>query len=146
MAHRTPARRSAASRRAGYVIAIVVNAVLLYLINVKPGWQVARFLTPATSQVLGIVNLALALRLAANVVYVGYDGPRLKALGDLITTAAGLAATIRVWQVFPFAFHGSAAFWSTVVRVLLIVGIVGSSIAIAVALVRLIRGTGRGVR
>jgi len=54
-----------------------------------------------------------------------------------MTAGIGLAVAIRVWQVFPFAFHGSAAGWSTAVRVLLVLVIVGSAITIVVQAVSL---------
>ena len=44
----------------------------------------------------------------------------------------GLAVGIRLWQVFPFAFHGSSAWWAMAVRVLLIVGIAGCCVSILV--------------
>jgi hypothetical protein len=134
-----PANRpSAAVRRGGYVAGIIIGGALLFVINGWPGWQALPFLTSDTSQVLWLVNVSLAAGLAANVVYLFYDPAWLKTLGDLVTMSIGLAAAIRVWQVFPFDFHGSAA-WSTVVRVLLIVAIVGSCIAILVNLVSLAR-------
>ena len=70
-------------------------------------------------------------------VYLFYDPPWLKSLGDLITSGIGLAVAIRIWQVFPFAFHGSAAWWSTAIRVLLILAIAGSAISIVVQAVSL---------
>ena len=94
---------------------------------------------------IGVVNVALAVSLAVNVVYLAYDARWLRALGDLATTAVGLAAALAIWQVFPFAFHGSAAVWSVVLRVLVMIAIVGSCIAIVVDVVRLARAaTGPG--
>jgi len=135
MPRSTPPARPAASRRAGYLIAIIVNGTLLFLINASPGWQTVPFLTPSTTQVLGLVNLALAVSAAVNMIYLLHDTPRLRALGDLVTAAIGLTVAIRLWQVFPFAFHGSAAAWSVVVRVLLMIGIVGSCISVLYNLV-----------
>ena len=132
-------RPSAAARRAGYLVGIVVSAALLFVLNGQPGWQALPFLTSDTSQVIGLVNLSLAVSLSVNVVYLFYDPPWLKSLGDLITAGIGLAVAIRVWQVFPFAFHGSAAWWSTAIRVLLILVIVGSAISIVVQAVSLAR-------
>ena len=106
-----PARRPRpAGRRVGYLVAVVVNAALLFVLNGQPGWQAVPFLTSATSQVLGLVNLSLA---------------------------AGLAVAIRLWHVFPFAFHGSWAWCATAVRVLLIIGIAGCGISIVVQAVSL---------
>jgi hypothetical protein len=63
-------------------------------------------------------------------VYLAYDPPWLKSLGDLLTAGIGLFVAIRLWQVFPFAFHGSRAWCATAVRVLLIVAIAGCGISI----------------
>ena len=136
----TAARRpSAAARRVGYLVGIVVSAALLFILNGQPGWQALPFLTSDTTQVIGLVNLSLAVSLSVNVVYLFYDPPWLKSLGDLITSGIGLAVAIRIWQVFPFAFHGPAAWWSTAVRVLLFVVIAGSAISIVVQAVSLVR-------
>lgn len=140
MPTRTSANRpSPAARRGGYVAGIIIGAALLFVLNGWPGWQSMPFLTSDTTQVLWLVNLSLAAGVAANVVYLAYDPPWLRSLGDLVTAGIGLAAAIRVWQVFPFDFQGSAAAWSTVLRVLLIVVIVGSCIGILVNLVSLAR-------
>ena len=136
----TAARRpSAAARRVGYLVGIVVSVALLVILNGQPGWQALPFLTSDTSQVIGLVNLSLAASLSVNVVYLFYDPPWLKSLGDLITSGIGLAVAIRIWQVFPFAFHSSAAWWSTAIRVLLILAIAGSAISIVVQAVSLAR-------
>jgi hypothetical protein len=126
-----------AGRRAGYLVAVVVNAALLFVLNGQPGWQAVPFLTSATTQVLGLVNLSLAVGLAINLLYLAYDPPWLKSLGDLLTAAIGLAVAIRLWQVFPFAFHGSWAWCATTVRILLIVAIAGCGISILVEAVSL---------
>ena len=128
-------RRSAGGP--GYLAAVVVNAVLLFVLNGQPGWQAVPFLTSATSQVLGLVNLSLAAGLAVNLVYLAFDPPWLKSLGDLLTAAIGLAVAIRLWRVFPFAFNGSWAWCATAIRVLLIVGIAGCGVSIVVQAVSL---------
>src|SRR6516165_9469743 len=132
-------RPSTAARRAGYLAGIVIGAALLFVLNGQPGWQALPFLTSDTSEVIGLVNLSLAVGLAVNLVYVFYDPAWLKSLGDLVTAGIGLAVAIRVWQVFPFAFHGSSAWWSTAARVLLILVIVGSAMSIVVQAVSLAR-------
>jgi hypothetical protein len=79
-----------------------------------------------------LVNLSLAAGIAANVVYLAYDPPWLKSLGDLATTEIALATAIRVWQVFPFALSSD---WSAAVRVLLAVGIAGCCIGLVAQIV-----------
>ena len=133
--------RSAGARRAGYLLAIGFSAALLVVLNGSPGWQAVPFLTSDTGQVLWLVNLSLAAGIAANVVYLACDPPWVRSLGDLATTGIGLAAAIRVWQVFPF---GLSSGWSAAVRVLLVVAIAGSCIALVVQVVSLARWfTGR---
>lgn len=117
-----------------------VNAVLLFLINVTPGWSILPFLTPDMSIVLPWINASMVAGILANVVYLIRDTPRIKSIGDLVTQAIGLVAMIRLWQVFPFDFGADANAWATVVRVVLIVGVVGTAIAMIVSVVISIRG------
>ncbi len=130
-----PRRPSAGARRTGYVFAIVFGAALLVILNGWPGWQALPFLTAAAGQVIWVVNLSLAAGIAANAVYLVADPPPLKLSGDLVTTSIGLAAAICVWEVFPFSFSGSA--WPVAIRVLLLVAIAGSCIALLTQLILL---------
>jgi hypothetical protein len=130
------------ARRVGYAFGVAANAVLLVLVNRWPGWEELSFLTPDTERVLGIVNLSLAVGLAANLAYLVLDRPVVKRVGDLVTTAVGLAAMVRVWQVFPFDFSDYRFDATVLVRVLLVIGIVGSVIALVVALFSLGRRRG----
>ena len=137
MALTGPARRPAAgARRAGYSVAIAFSAAILFVLNVRPGWQAMPFLTSDMNQVLWLVNLSLAAGIAASIVYLAYDPPWLKSLGDLATTGIGLAAAILIWQVFPFDLSSG---WSTAVRTLLVIAIAGSCIALVTQIVSLTR-------
>jgi hypothetical protein len=69
-----PARRpSISARRARYLVVAVIDAALVYLVNVWPGWQAVRFLTADTRQLLGLVNLSLVAGLVVNLVYIIAD-------------------------------------------------------------------------
>ena len=139
----TPTKRSpsVATRRAGYVISVLVNAALLFGVNVWPGWDVLPFLTNDFTQVLAWVNASLVVSLALNVVYVFNDTKRLKALGDIVSLAVALVVTVLMWRVFPFDFGDSTFDWTLVFRILLGVGIFGTAIAIVVNLVSLVSDT-----
>lgn len=140
MAVTTSARRSSAgSRRVGYVIAAVLNAALLYLLNVAPGWQTLSFLTNDTTHVLALVNFSLLAGVVVNVMYLACDPPWLKSLGDLVTTGIGLAVLIRLWQVFPFDFSGTSFNWALLVRVALVVATIGAVIGMVTQIVSLLR-------
>lgn len=134
----TSERPTAAVRRLGYVVDALINVALLGLANIWPGWAAVPFLTAETLLVIGAVNAAIASNVVADVVYLISDPPWLRALGGMVTTTIGLLALVRIWQVFPFDFSGSSIDWSLVVRVVLIVAIVGSIIAIIVAFMKFI--------
>lgn len=135
MLRRTEHRASRATRRTGYLFAVVFNAVALFAIHTWPGWQQVPFLTSDTEQVLGWVSASLIAGLVANAVYLLADPRWLKSLGDLTITGIGLVALVRVWQVFPFDF---AEPWVLVVRILLAIGFLGSIVAMIVQLVGLV--------
>jgi hypothetical protein len=132
-------RPSAGARRAGYAVAVLVNAALLVAVNGWPGWEALPFLTPDTELVLGLVNASMLASLAANAVYLLHDPPWLRALGDVATTSVGLVALVRIWQVFPLDFGDSSFDWALVAHVLLGVAIVGSVIGILVGLTSFVR-------
>jgi hypothetical protein len=136
-------RPSRAARRAGYAIAAMINAVLIYLVNDRPGWQAVPVLTDSTREVLGIFTVSLVAGIVVNLVYLAYDPPRIKALGDLITTGIGLAVMVRVWRVFPFDFGASSFDWTLVARIALVVAMAGAAVGVLVQLVTLVRGRGR---
>ncbi len=135
----SPHRPSAAARRVGYILAVVINAGLLVLVNARPGWEAVPFLTADTTHVIGLVNASLVASMVANLVYVAADPPWLKSIGDLVTTSIGLASVVRMWQVFPFDFADSWINWTLLTRILLVLAIVGSVIGIIVQIVSLAR-------
>src|SRR3712207_2441377 len=95
------------ARRTSYLVGAAVNAVVLYLVNVEPGWQAVPFLTEDTTQVLDMVNVTLCAGALAQLVYLFVDPPWFKTLGDLVTTGIGLATLVLVFRVFPFSFDGA---------------------------------------
>ncbi len=137
--YRTAPAPPSAAARTGYLIAALVNAAMLYAALVRPGWQALPFLTPDTELVLGPVTLTLVVGIAADVVSFLVGSPVLRKAGDLVTTGVGLVAVVRVLSVFPFDFTGYRFDWSLVVRVLLVLGVVGSVIGLVVAAVSLVR-------
>lgn len=134
-----PKRPTVRSRRAGYVIAVLVNAAMLFAVNRWPGWESLPFLTDDTRLVMSIVNASIVVNLVANVVYLLRDPGWLKSGGDVVTLGVGLAALVRIWSVFPFDLGDEPLDWTLVVRILLAIGIVGSIIGLVAAVVSFIR-------
>lgn len=124
------------AHRAGHVVAVLVNLLILYLVNVRPGWDAVPFLTAETTQVLPWVNASLWVSVVAESLYVAWDTGWFRALGDIVTTSVGLAAIVKMWDVFPLDLSGA---WEVAARVLLVIAVLGSLVGIGVALARLIR-------
>jgi hypothetical protein len=144
MALNSPAaRQPATARKTGYVIAVLVNTAMLYLVNVQPGWQVLPFLTDGIVDVLGLVNLSLAAGIVVNAFYLVDDRPVVRSAGELTATGIALVVLIRLLQVFPFDFGGWATVgpiqMSFVVRLALVVVAVAAVLGMIVHFVSLIR-------
>ena len=135
-----PSGRSRGAR-AGYVVGAAVNLAMLVAVNAWPGWQAVPFLTAETPEVLPLVSLSLASAAGANLVYLVDDAPWVRALGGLVTTGVGLAALVRILDVFPVVEGGTV---EVVARILLVVGLVGSVVGVVVQLVALVRAVIRG--
>ena len=126
-----------ASHRFGYVVGACVDALLLYLININPGWAAVPFLTSGTIQVLGLVNASIAVSLVANLVYVVRDPRWLRSLGELATTSIGVLALVRFWRVWPVDLPDHSA-WGVTARIAVAAGIVGGLIGILASTVRFV--------
>lgn len=137
-----PPGAQAPARKVGYLVAVVVNVVLLIVLDVRPGWHELAFLTGRFTDVSRLVNVSLVVSAAVNAVYLWFDPAWFKSLAQVGVSVIGLVVALRTLQVFPFDFTAYAFNWAVLVRVLLVVGVVGSVIGIVVELTRLV---GRGV-
>ncbi|MBI1377799.1 MAG: hypothetical protein GC157_10005 [Frankiales bacterium] len=138
-------QRSGASRRFGYVVAVAVNLVLLFLVNIRPGWDVVPFLTPSFTDVLPLVNLSMWVAVAVNVVTLVHDPPWLVDAGQLVSAVFTVVVGWQLLETFPFDFTAYSIDYAALTRVLLWIAIVGGGIAVVVWLVRLGRDVGRRV-
>ncbi|MGY1666735.1 hypothetical protein [Geodermatophilus sp. SYSU D00696] len=127
---------STAGRRSAAVAAVLANGVLLLLVHVWPGWEVVPFLTGETTRVLPYVDAALVAGIAVALLQLVRPGGAAVPAGSLVTTAFGLAATVRVLQVFPFDLGPG---WEVVVRVVLWLGVAGGVVGLLAAFVALSR-------
>ncbi len=129
-----------AARRAGYVAGAVVNAVLLYVANHLLEWEWPPFLTREFATILPLVNASIVLGIVTNFAYLFDDRVRVKALGESVSAAVGLAVAIRMYQVFPFDLSPYDFDWETTARAVLVIAMVGTGVAIIVNGVRLVAG------
>lgn len=135
----SPSSTPSTSRRVGYGVAIVVNAALVWVVNVWPGWQAVPFLTSDAAGAITLVNASLLVGIVANAVFLLRDPAWLRALVSLVTTGISVAVMARLLALFPFDFGDDAATWDLIAEVLLIFLLVVTALAAVVQLVQFIR-------
>ena len=131
-------------KRLGYIIAIFVNIALLVIANSILGWNVLPFLTQDFARVLPLLNISLAATIVANVAFLLFDPNWFVALCRMMLNAVGIAVAALFLTVFPFDFSAYTGFdWALLAKVLIILGIVGSSIGVIAETVKLVRALAR---
>ncbi len=91
----------------GYVIAIAMNAVGLWVTRRLLEWGWPRFLTDDFEQLLPILTVSFVAGMVVNALFVVADPPRFKALCNVVTSVISLVVAVRTWQVFPFDFSST---------------------------------------
>lgn len=137
---RTESRPPVAARRVGYAVSVLLNAAVLGVFTTWPGWQAAPFLTQEMTVVAPVVAASIAASIVVNALFLVADPPWFTALGGIAATLIGVAALVALWRTFPFAFGEGPVDWDLVARVVLVVGIAGGVVGVAVDVVRLVRG------
>jgi hypothetical protein len=97
-----------AAARAGacsgsYVLAIVINALLLYVVHHLLAWGV-RFITLAWNDVLWAVDLSLQATIVANVLFLIYDARWFHSLVQVLPAGVAVLSLWWMYQIFPFDF------------------------------------------
>jgi len=130
---------SSGTRRFGYVVAIAVNAAMLYVAHNVLAWDVLPWLTAEWEEVLPIVSFSLMVSILVNLIYVAYDAPWFKSLTQAFMAGIALAATIQIFRVFPFDFSAYEFNWAFVARAVLVLALVGITLGMITEVVRFIR-------
>ena len=133
------------ARIAGYLFTVVLMGVVWFAANAWPGWEAVPFLSDEVPLVLGLFNLSLLATAAVNVVYIVADPPWLTVAGELVLSLISLAVAWQVAAIFPVDFTGLAYDLTTLARIVVVVALVGSAIAVLVNLVNVGREVSRVV-
>ncbi|NNC40988.1 MAG: hypothetical protein HKN95_09885 [Acidimicrobiia bacterium] len=137
-----PARKrkpSAAVRRFGYLIAIALNAAFLVLVNNLLEWDLSPWLTDDFELALPLISAALIATIVVTAIYMFFDARWFKSLTQIGLAGISLAATLRLYRVFPFDFSAYEFPWNTVARSVLIIALVGTVISIVTETVKFVR-------
>jgi len=133
-------------RMTDYIFSVVFNIAFLVVVNKVPEWNIA-FITDSFPEVLWALNTSLAVSLAGNVILIVFHPRFLHHLFNAVFAVFGILATSVLLSVFPFDFSQLVGEWLNIlVRIVLIIGIVGSAIGVVVNIVKAIGAVfgGRG--
>jgi hypothetical protein len=126
-------------RRFGYLIAIALNAAFLVLVNNLLEWDLSPWLTDDFELALPLISAALIATIVVTAIYMFFDARWFKSLTQIGLAGISLAATLRLYRVFPFDFSAYEFPWNTVARSVLIIALVGTVISIVTETVKFIR-------
>lgn len=123
-------RPSPSIRRSGYLVALVVNAAMIFVVFNLLDWGVLPFLTTDFTLLVPLIVVSLVASIVANAMYLVYDPPWFKTLCQVGISVISLVVAIRMYQVFPFDFTGYGESWTSVTRIIVVVAMVGSALSI----------------
>ena len=119
-----------------HLLGILGNGLVLLAVHAWPGWDVVPFLTGETPRVLGVLGAALVAGIVVHLVQLARGPDWWTPAGLTVTSAFGVIVNAWAFQVFPFDLGEG---WEAVVRVLLVVGVVGSAVGAVAALASVVR-------
>jgi hypothetical protein len=131
--------KSPGARRVGYLVAVLVNGTMLWVVNNLLGWRWPPFLTSAFDELLPVIDLSLTAAIVVNLLWAWRDPTWFRHLGRIGLDAISVAVVVRTWQVFPFDFSGYWSGWPTLGRIALGVAFIGLIIDVAIRFVALVR-------
>ncbi len=125
-----------------YVGAVVGNLVALLFVNTVLLWRqyTQGVILESWADILWAANLSLLVQIVGNLVLCLYRPAWFSAFLRTVFAATGLLSVIVFYLVLPLDFSVLVGEWlNTLLRVVLLVGMVGAVIGLVVELVRLIR-------
>lgn len=120
-----------------YIAGVVANAIVLYLVNKVPDWNLP-FIVDGYTGVLWALNLSILVQLAGNAMLIFFHPRFVHYLAQVVFNLVSLLAIVVLVSVFPFDFSFIAGFINTITRIALIVAAVATGIAAAVNLFKAI--------
>lgn len=129
----------AAGEWVGYLIAIIINGVLLFVVRRLVDWDILPFLTEDFNRVVPVISLSLIASVIVNGLRLVGAPVWFALLADLASTAISLVATVRLYSVFPFDFDDEGFPWDLAVRGMLLIALFGTVVALIVVLVKLVK-------
>ena len=126
--------------RIGYVITIVINGLLLWVVFnlVEGGWL--PFITPEFDEAVPAIAASLLATMVMSTVYLFTRSEPVRVIGEFFLAVVGFWATLQLYVTWPFDFSiYPNVDWDFIVRLLLGLAVFGTGVAVLANLVRLLR-------
>jgi hypothetical protein len=134
---KSPRRESSGARRFGYLVAVVVNLIMMQVANRLLDWGVP-FLTPQFNAALWAINLSLGAHVLANAVWFIYDPRWFRRLLQIGLNVLAFVSVFVLYSIFPFEFE--RLIWETTTRIVLVVTMFGIAVGSVVEFIGLVTG------
>jgi TRAP-type mannitol/chloroaromatic compound transport system permease small subunit len=136
--------RSRPNNIGSYIASAVFNGVFLWVMNQLPLWK-PWFLLDSYADVLWAINMSLTVQIVLNLVLIFFHPLFFHYLTQAVFSLVSFIALLWIVRVFPLDFSARPGEWlNLVVRIVLIVGLVGTAIGGITNLVHFFRALFRG--
>ncbi len=129
-----------AATEAGYIAAIVVNGIMLYVMHNILRWGIP-FITTDFASVPWAFDLSLGAQIVCNLVFLSYDPAWFKHAAQVGLNVLGFIAIYTLFRVFPFAFGRESLL--TLVRLAMLGCLAAIVIATVVEFAKMVGALGR---
>lgn len=125
-----------------YSRSILSNVIFFFIINLFPLWitKTKGVVTSDWINVLWAMDLAIVTVVLGSIILIAYSPKWLRSLIEFLMSITALISVVVFLNVFPLNFSLVSLSWlNSVIKALLIVGIVGASIGIIASLAKFIK-------
>ena len=123
------------ARMFGYTVAIAVNAILWSVAHNLHRWDLPYILAEQFPRVWTALGLSLGAAIVANAIFLLYDPPWFRRIGQAVLNLLSLNAMYAIYRVFPFDFGSAGA--NQAIRSLMVLGMIAAVVGTIVELTRL---------
>ncbi len=126
--------------RVGYVLTIVINGLLIYVVQNLVEWEWLPFLTEDFSEAVPAIVWSMVATIVVSTVYLFTRAKGVRILGEFVLAGFGFWATMQLYLVWPFDFSVYPNFdWDFIARLVLGLAVFGTAVALLANFVRLFR-------
>jgi hypothetical protein len=126
-----------------FVAAVIMNIIVCVVLNTLLLWRqwTQGVILESWVDILWAANISIGVQIIGNLMLALYRPPRMLSFMRALFAASGLLSAIVFFIVFPMDFSHLVGSWlNTALKVLLMIGIGASLIALVVELVRFVVG------